>query len=354
MSRNPFAYARLGNCEKSSASISASRAGRILVMRAASSRVRLRARLASSNFLPIPSIVMMGGWRLNGSVKVDKNLARFSAFAGTQNTALLQNINDARGTGVTESQPPLKQGRGGAFFLPNDFKTFLHQLFVFLRYFFFWRCHGLQFLLHLRIKSRWALRGNEFNEPTNLIIGHKYTLGANEARGARREVQHIALPKQSVGAVFVKDDATVDLGCNLECNPARNIRFDDAGNDIRPRRLRGYDQMNASGPGHLGDPRDRGLNVGWRRLHQIGQLIDNDYDVGNFIGNDQLVFARNLDFSCGSSIGGNTFRWRHVHLFRINIDVFLFYWSSVEASDVANASPREDFITTFHFIDQPP
>jgi hypothetical protein len=29
-------------------------------MRAASSRVRLRARLASSNFLPIPSIVMTG------------------------------------------------------------------------------------------------------------------------------------------------------------------------------------------------------------------------------------------------------------------------------------------------------
>src|SRR5438477_13194817 len=60
MSRNPFAYARLGNCEKSSASISASGAGRILVMRAASSRVRLRARLASSNFLTRPSIVMMG------------------------------------------------------------------------------------------------------------------------------------------------------------------------------------------------------------------------------------------------------------------------------------------------------
>src|SRR4029450_14115583 len=37
-----------------------------------------------------------GGWRLNGSVKVDKNLARFSAFAGTQNTALLQNIKIGR------------------------------------------------------------------------------------------------------------------------------------------------------------------------------------------------------------------------------------------------------------------
>src|SRR5438874_4883793 len=58
MSRNPFAYARLGNWEKSSASISASRAGRIFVIRAASSSVRFLARLASWNFLPSPSIVI--------------------------------------------------------------------------------------------------------------------------------------------------------------------------------------------------------------------------------------------------------------------------------------------------------
>src|SRR6266498_676254 len=58
MRRNPFAYARLGNWEKSSASISASRAGRIFVIRAASSSVRFLASLASWNFLPSPSIVI--------------------------------------------------------------------------------------------------------------------------------------------------------------------------------------------------------------------------------------------------------------------------------------------------------
>src|SRR5439155_4395278 len=56
--RKPFAYARLGNWEKSSASISASRAGRIFVIRAASSSVRFLASLASGNFLPSPSIVI--------------------------------------------------------------------------------------------------------------------------------------------------------------------------------------------------------------------------------------------------------------------------------------------------------
>src|ERR1043166_189393 len=58
MRRKPFAYARLGNWEKSSASISASRAGRIFVIRATSSIVRFLASLASWNFLPSPSIVI--------------------------------------------------------------------------------------------------------------------------------------------------------------------------------------------------------------------------------------------------------------------------------------------------------
>jgi len=35
--------------------------------------------------------------RLNGGIEIDQDLAGFGAFAGTQNTALLQNINDARG-----------------------------------------------------------------------------------------------------------------------------------------------------------------------------------------------------------------------------------------------------------------
>src|SRR5882724_601689 len=60
MRRKPFAYARLGNWEKSSASISARRDGRIFVMRAASSRVKFLASLASWNFLPRPSIVIRG------------------------------------------------------------------------------------------------------------------------------------------------------------------------------------------------------------------------------------------------------------------------------------------------------
>ena len=50
-----------------------------------------------------------GVMRLDGGVKIDKYLARLRAFAGTQNTALFENINDPRGPRVTESQTALEQ-----------------------------------------------------------------------------------------------------------------------------------------------------------------------------------------------------------------------------------------------------
>src|SRR3982750_1656647 len=49
--------------------------------------------------------------RLDSGVEVDKDLARFGAFTGTQNTSLFQNINDAGCAGVTEPQSPLQQRR---------------------------------------------------------------------------------------------------------------------------------------------------------------------------------------------------------------------------------------------------
>src|SRR6516162_6311538 len=194
MSRNPFAYARLGNCEKSSASISASRAGRIFVIRAASSSVRF--------------------------------LAWFSAFARTQNTALLQNINDARSARIAESQAALQQRSGGAFFLPNDLKALLDQLFIFARHVFFRSGCGLQFLMHFHVKSGRALSRNEFHQAMNFIVRYEYALCANKTRSARRQIQHVPLPKQAIGSVLIKDNATVDLRGDLKSDSGRNVRLD--------------------------------------------------------------------------------------------------------------------------------
>ena len=202
--------------------------------------------------------------------------------------------------------------------------------------------------MHGHIESGWALRGNKFNEVTNLVVGHKHTLSSNETRSARRQVKHITLAEQTVGAVFVENHSTVDLRCNLECNPARNVRFDHAGNDICSRRLRGYDQMNTRSACHLSYARNRGLDIGWRRLHQIGQFIDNDDDVGNLV--------RNLQLCSGSFIGCvRRFCRRHACLHRIfpKIDILLFRRATIKAIDVAHANASEELIAPFHLINQP-
>jgi hypothetical protein len=47
--------------------------------------------------------------RLDGSVEIDKDLARFRTLTGTQNTSLFQNINDAGGARVSQAEPALQQ-----------------------------------------------------------------------------------------------------------------------------------------------------------------------------------------------------------------------------------------------------
>jgi len=53
--------------------------------------------------------------------------------------------------------------------------------------------------------------------------------------------------------------------------------------------------MNAGGTCLGGKSRDGALDIGRRGLHEIGQLVDDDDDVGKLVGNDEVVFARNAD-----------------------------------------------------------
>src|SRR6476659_7214213 len=119
--------------------------------------------------------------RLNGSIEIDQDLTWFGALAGTQNTALLQDINDARRLCITESQPPLEQRSGRAFFLSNDLDTFFDQLFILGGHVFFRRISGLEFLMHGRIKCRRTLFRNKFYERVNLIISDQHALRTDES-----------------------------------------------------------------------------------------------------------------------------------------------------------------------------
>jgi hypothetical protein len=53
--------------------------------------------------------------------------------------------------------------------------------------------------------------------------------------------------------------------------------------------------MHASRTCHLRDARDRRFDIRGRGLHQICQLIDDDDDVRNSLGNFLFIFARHFD-----------------------------------------------------------
>lgn len=103
------------------------------------------------------------------------------------------------------------------------------------------------------------------------------------------EVKHVALAKQLLGAVFIKDDSAVDFGGDLECDTARNICLDDAGDYVRSRGLCGHNHVNAGGSGHLGDSRDGTFDIRWSGLHEVCQLVNDDHDKRHPVGDDKVV-----------------------------------------------------------------
>src|ERR1700758_5147026 len=100
-----------------------------------------------------------------------------------------------------------------------------------------------------------------------LIISYEDTLRADEKRSARWQIKHVALPEQTLGAVFIKNDAAVDLARDLEGDATRDIRFDHAGDHIRAGCLCGDDHMHSGRAGHLCDTCDRRLDVCGGGLH---------------------------------------------------------------------------------------
>ena len=54
--------------------------------------------------------------------------------------------------------------------------------------------------------------------------------------------------------------------------------------------------MDARRPRHLGDAGDGHLHVGGRDEHEVGQFVNNNNDVTQIVGYDDLLLARDGDF----------------------------------------------------------
>ncbi len=101
-------------------------------------------------------------------------------------------------------------------------------------------------------------------------------------------IEHVAAAEQVLRADCIEDDARVCARGDGERQPGGEVGFDEAGDNVGRRPLGGHDQMDARRPRHLGQPAESALYVTGVHVHQVGQFVNEDGDVG------QAVFALGL------------------------------------------------------------
>ncbi len=88
------------------------------------------------------------------------------------------------------------------------------------------------------------------------------------------------LPRRDSAPLRVDDGAGVDLGGEAEAHAGGDVGLDEAGDDVDRWALRGEDEVDADGAGHLGEAGDGFFDVGAVEHHEVGELVDDDDDVG--------------------------------------------------------------------------
>ena len=86
--------------------------------------------------------------------------------------------------------------------------------------------------------------------------------------------------EQRFGAVGVENRARIHFGRHAEGNAGREVGLDQSGDHV-DRSLGRQNQVNADRARHLCEPCDRLFHVAGIEHHQVGQLVDDDDDVGN-------------------------------------------------------------------------
>ena len=136
-----------------------------------------------------------------------------------------------------------------------------------------------------------ALPATEPDDGFDLGLGHVRTLHAPRLPHRCRQEQHVAEPDQLVGPALIEHDARVCLRRRRERDAARDVRFDQPGDDVDRRPLRRNQEVDADRTSHLRDAADRVFHVARRDHHQVGQLVDDDEDVRHLFGHREPVLA---------------------------------------------------------------
>ena len=137
----------------------------------------------------------------------------------------------------------------------------------------------------------------------DFVLRDERPVDAGDAAAAGH-VEHVALAEQLLGALLAEDRAAVDLARHLERDAGREVGLDGAGDDVDRRPLGGHDEMDACGARHLRQALDRALDVLAGDHHEVGHLVDDDDDVGQFVERDLLVLVDRFSRSRGRSRSG--------------------------------------------------
>ncbi len=81
----------------------------------------------------------------------------------------------------------------------------------------------------------------------------------------------------------VQDDTRVDARSDVERDAVRDVRLDEARDDVGRRSLGRDDEVDSRRARQLSDTADGELNLFAYVHHQIGKLIDDDDDVGKLV-----------------------------------------------------------------------
>ena len=139
----------------------------------------------------------------------------------------------------------------------------------------------------LAVFGRTVLLG-ERDDPLDLVVRDKAALDALGLALAQGGIQHIALADELFRAGLVQNDARLDLRGDRKRNAGGDIGLHDARDDIRGWALGGDDEVHAGRARLLRDAADRGLDLLGRDHHEVGQLVDDDDDLGQ----DLVGFGR--------------------------------------------------------------